>query len=59
MNRTATRRNVRYANGHKRRTLRAKVLEEEDICHICGQFVDKALPFLDPWSAVIDELTPV
>jgi 5-methylcytosine-specific restriction endonuclease McrA len=52
-------RNPRYANGHRRRQLRQRVLEEEDHCHICGRVVDKSLRYLDPWSAVVDELIPI
>jgi 5-methylcytosine-specific restriction endonuclease McrA len=52
-------RNPRYANGHRRRLLRARVLAEEDHCHICGRPVDKDLPYLHPWSAVVDELVAV
>ena len=58
MNRTITR-NPRYANGHRRRQLRTRVLIEEDCCWLCGGFVDKSLLFLDPWAAVIDEVIPV
>lgn len=35
--------NPRNANGHKRRTLRARVLAEETHCGICGHRVDKSL----------------
>ena len=52
-------RNPRYANGHRRRKLRAQILAEEDLCHICGQLVDKDAPHLDPGEAVIDEIHPV
>jgi 5-methylcytosine-specific restriction endonuclease McrA len=52
-------RNPRYANGHRRRHLRAQVLAEEDVCAICGRTVDKDLPYLNPWSAVIDEIVPI
>jgi 5-methylcytosine-specific restriction endonuclease McrA len=51
--------NPRYANGYRRRHLRAQVLAEEDLCQICGRRVDKDLPFLDPWSPVIDEIIPI
>ena len=54
-----TARNSRYANGHRRRRLRARVLAEEDCCAIRGLFVDQSLHHLDPWSAVIDEIIPV
>lgn len=56
-------RNGRYANGHRRRELRARVLAEEDTCGICGQPVDRALrlgpdgkPY--PLSPEVDEIIP-
>lgn len=35
--------NPRYANGSRRRKLRAQVLREEDLCWLCGEVVDKTL----------------
>jgi 5-methylcytosine-specific restriction endonuclease McrA len=58
MTRTAVR-NPRYRNGHRRRLLRAQVLAEEDHCHICGRLVEKDLHWLDPWSAVVDEIVAI
>jgi 5-methylcytosine-specific restriction endonuclease McrA len=58
VNQTATR-NARYRNGHRRRMLRARVLVEEDCCWLCGSFVDKDLPHLDPWAPVVDEVIPI
>jgi 5-methylcytosine-specific restriction endonuclease McrA len=55
MNRTVN----RYANGHRRRTVRAQVMAEEDNCHICGLPVDKELPPYLPGSPTVDELIPV
>jgi 5-methylcytosine-specific restriction endonuclease McrA len=52
-------RNPRYANGYRRRQLRARVLTEEDCCWLCGRPVDKDPPHLDPWAPVIDEIIPV
>ena len=52
-------RNIRYANGHRRRQVRAQVLSEEDTCGICGRPVDKDLPAGDPWAAEVDEIQPV
>jgi 5-methylcytosine-specific restriction endonuclease McrA len=49
----------RYANGHRRRAVRATVFAEEDHCHICGRHVDKELPPYLPGSPTIDELIPV
>ena len=51
--------NPRNANGHRRRTVRAQVLAEEDDCGICGQPVDKTLPAGLPGSAEVDEIIPV
>jgi len=51
--------NPRYANGARRRTLRARILREEHDCGICGEPVDKDLPHLDPLAAEIDEIIPV
>ena len=49
----------RYANGHRRRQVRAQVLNDEDHCGICGQQVDKDLPAGTPWSPEVDEIIPV
>ena len=51
--------NPRYANGHRRRRLRAAILATEDHCGICGQIVDKTLHHLDPGAPEIDEIIPV
>jgi 5-methylcytosine-specific restriction endonuclease McrA len=58
MNQSATR-NPRYANGHRRRRLRAQVLAEETCCAICGRPVDVTLPPGLPGSPEVDELVPV
>ena len=52
-------RNVRYSNGHRRRRVRAQVLAEEDLCHICGQLVDTTLPHGLPDSPEVDEVIPI
>lgn len=49
----------RYANGHRRRELRRRVLAEEDVCWICGRPVDKSLPAGDPMAPELDEVVPV
>lgn len=51
--------NPRYANGHRRRLLRARVLREEHECGICGETVDKTLLTPDPLSAEVDEIVPI
>ena len=49
----------RYANGHRRRQVRAQVLAEEDNCAICGLPVDKTLPAGLAGSPEVDEIIPV
>ena len=51
--------NPRYANGHRRRELRKRVLASKDVCGICGGLVDKTLPHLDPMAPEVDEVVPV
>lgn len=58
--------NPRRANGHRRRRLTARVYREETDCGICGNPVDKTLPYLDPAtgrpdpkSKSVDEIVPV
>lgn len=51
--------NPRSANGHRRRQLRARVLAEEDTCHLCLLPVDTSLPAGRPDSPEVDELLPV
>lgn len=50
---------IRSANGHRRRQVRARVLAEETDCHLCGQPVDKTLPRWLPGSPEVDEIIPV
>lgn len=49
----------RKVNGHRRRTVRARVLAEETFCHLCNGEVDKTLRTPHPLSAEVDELVPV
>lgn len=51
--------NSRYANGHRRRQLRARVLREEDNCWLCGEPVNKELLTPHPGSPEVDEVVPV
>ena len=51
--------NPRYANGHRRRQIRARLLASSDICAICGLPIDKSLKTPDPMSAEVDEIIPV
>ena len=51
--------NPRYANGHRRRQVRARVLREETHCALCGNQVDKTLPHGLEGSPEVDEIIPV
>lgn len=58
--------NPRKANGHRRRQVSATVYAEEDDCWICGNHVDKTIPYIDPatgkphpWAKTVDEIVPV
>lgn len=52
-------RNVRYANGHRRRQLRLRVLAAYDTCALCGLPVNKTLKTPHPMSPEVDEIIPV
>ena len=61
--------NPRYANGHARRTLRARLKARGDVCGICGKPIDYSLGMIvdpktgkkrpHPMSFVVDEVIPV
>lgn len=56
--------NPRYANGHRRRELRARVLASEHTCawEHCpwpGEPIDKTLDYRDPKAPEVDEIIPV
>lgn len=51
--------NPRYANGYRRRQLRARILREEDVCWICDEVVDKDLSTPHPLSPEVHEIIPV
>lgn len=51
--------NPRKANGARRRAVTARVMHEEDSCHLCGGYVDTTLPPHQPGSPEIDEIIPV
>ena len=52
--------NPRYANGHRRRTLRARLLATpHPICAECGEPIDKTLHHLDPGAPEVDEIIPI
>ena len=46
------------ANGHRRRELRRRVLNEESHCALCDTPVDKTLHHLNPQAPVVDEDIP-
>ena len=46
VNEGVRKRDPRYANGARRRKVRAQVLAEETHCGICGKTVDKSLSFI-------------
>lgn len=51
--------NPRYANGARRRALRARVLAAYDTCALCGLPVDKNLPPVHDGAPEVDEIIPV
>ena len=51
--------NPRCRNGAARRRVRKYVLENFDICALCGKPVDKTLPAGHPMAAEVDEIIPV
>jgi len=53
------RKNVRSANGSRRKAARAAVIARGDPCWICGLQIDYSLPAGNPEAAEVDELVPV
>ena len=51
--------NPRYANGARRRAIRARLMAAQDVCAICGQGIDKSLKTPHPMSPEVDEIVPV
>lgn len=51
--------NPRYANGSRRRQLRARILATETHCALCGDPVDRTIPTPHPMSPEVDEIIPV
>ncbi|MFA1705523.1 HNH endonuclease signature motif containing protein [Mycobacterium intracellulare] len=51
--------NPRYANGYRRRQLRARILREEEVCWICDEVVDKELSTPHPLSPEVHEIIPI
>lgn len=49
----------RYANGHRRRQIRAWLLATQDNCALCGRPIDKTLKTPHPMSPEVDEIIPV
>lgn len=51
--------NPRYANGARRRAIRARLLATQNVCALCGRPIDKSLRTPHPMSAEVDEIIPV
>lgn len=51
--------NPRGSNGTRWRGLRARVLREEELCWLCGHWVDKTLPTPHPLAPEVDHVVPV
>jgi 5-methylcytosine-specific restriction endonuclease McrA len=51
--------NPRYANGARRRAVRARVLARDELCWLCKKPVDKTLKTPDPWSPEVHEILPI
>lgn len=51
--------NVRYANGHRRRSIRARWASIGAPCALCGKPIDYSLPAGHPMSFEVDEIVPV
>lgn len=49
----------RYNSGHRWRSLRARVLAEEDACYLCGKPVDKDLERGHPMAPEVDHVIPI
>lgn len=49
----------RKQNGHRWRELTRRVRAEETHCALCGEYVDQALPHLEPLAASVDHIIPV
>lgn len=45
-----------YANGHRRRTLRKRVMARGEPCAICGEPIDYSLPAGHPRAFELDEI---
>lgn len=51
--------NLRRTNGSRRNAILRTVKRDEDHCHLCGQWVDVALPPGLDASPEVDEILPV
>lgn len=51
--------NPRYANGARRRAIRARWRAMGEPCRLCGRPIDYALPAGHPMSFEVDEIVPV
>lgn len=51
--------NPRYANGSRRRKIRAWLKAQGNPCALCGKPIDYSLPARHPMSFEVDEIVPV
>lgn len=49
----------RNSSGYRTTQLRARVINEETHCRLCGDPVDKRIKNPDPMAPVVDHLTPI
>ena len=52
-------RRSRELNSHRRVQTNAQVLRQEDLCYLCGKFVDKSLKTPHPMSPEVDHVVPL
>lgn len=55
----ASKRNVRYANGSRRRAIRERWRSIGAPCALCRKSIDYSLPAGHPMSFEVDEIVPV
>ena len=50
---------IQKRNSALRNKHRARVARDKPACHICGKDIDYSLKSPDPWSFVLDHVTPI
>ena len=50
---------IQKRNSALRNKHRARVARDKPACHICGKDIDYTLKSPDPWSFVLDHVTPI